>query len=153
MHLIKASTSGQFSCTSPTSVSPGLYEQVSDSVTVSRGTDDSSHFSSGLSSTRTAPQYRPSTLQAQTIGLMGPPPILPSTRPIAPVQAPIAFSHATNPFSTGQPARDISVAGNTSVVMPFATLDSPQANHIEGDVAIPSMLQSDLPVDTLAQLQ
>jgi epidermal growth factor receptor substrate 15 len=153
MHLIKASMSGQFSCTPPISVSPGLHEQISGSIPVSRGTDDSSNFSSGPSSTRIAPQYRPSTLQAQTNGLNGPPPILPSTRPTAPVQAPIAFGHATGPFSTGQPAWDISAAGNTNVAIPFATFDSPQANHIEGGVAVPFMLQSNLPVDTLAQVR
>ncbi|KIM88114.1 hypothetical protein PILCRDRAFT_248113 [Piloderma croceum F 1598] len=146
MHLIKASMSGQFSCTPPTSISP-LYEQVSGSETVSRGTDHSGHFSSRPSSARTAPQYGSSTLQAPTNGLKGPPPILPSTRPTAPVQVPITFGHATSQFSTGQPAWDISAAGNTSVAMPFATLDLLQANHIEGDVAVPFMLQSNLPVD------
>jgi epidermal growth factor receptor substrate 15 len=152
MHLITASVSGQFSCTS-TSLPPGLYEQVSDGIIVSRGMDDSGPFSSRSSPIRAAPQNTgPCALQAQTNGLKGPSPILPSTKPTAPVQAPNAFSNVANPFSTDQPAWDITATEKASADMLFDTLDSLKENHIEGDVAAPVMLQSGLPVDTLARV-
>lgn len=153
MHLIRASMSDQFSFTPLTSVSPELYEQVSGGLTMSHGTDDSSPFSSGPSPICPAPQYGPSTLQAQTSGLKGPPDVLPSRRHTAPAQAPIAFGNAFSPFSIGQPAWDISAAGNTSVAMPFDPLDSLQTNDIDGSVAVPFTLQSNLPVDTLPQVR
>ena len=153
MYLIKASMSGQLSFI-PTTLPPGLYEQASGGAIVSHATGGSGPLSSStFAPARTATQYTSqSTLQTQTTGQKGSPPVLPSRRPAAPAHAPNAFGGGASPFSTGQPAWDVTPAEKTRADKFFDTLDSQKVDYIEGDVAVPFMLQSNLPEDTLAQV-
>jgi epidermal growth factor receptor substrate 15 len=150
MYLIKAVMSGQLSFI-PTTLPPGLYEQASGGGIVSHGTGGSGSFSTTAS--RLAHQHTgPGVLQAQSTGQKRAPPVLPSRRPTVPVQVPNAFGSSTTPFSIGQPTWDVTPAEKTSADRFFDTLDTQKLDYIEGDVAVPFMLQSNLPEDTLAQV-
>lgn len=148
MYLIKASMSGQLSFI-PTSLPPGLYEQAGGGGIVSHGTGGSGIVSpTSFTPTRMMQQYTgPSALQPQTTGQKRAPPVLPSRKLTAPVQVPNAFGN-----TTGQQAWDVTPAEKASADRFFDTLDTQKVNYIEGDVAVPFMLQSNLPEDTLAQV-
>jgi epidermal growth factor receptor substrate 15 len=91
-----------------------------------------------------AQQYTgPGALQAQTTGQKRVPPVLPSRKPTAPVHVPNAFVNT---------AWDVTTAEKASADRFFDTLDSQKVDYIEGEVAVPFMLQSNLPDDTLAQV-
>ena len=145
--------SGQLSFI-PTSLPPGLYEQASGGGIVSHGTGSSGSYNTGsFSPTRMTQQYTgPGALQAQTTGQKRVPPVLPTRKPSAPIQASHAYSHPAASFSTGQPTWDVTAAEKASADRFFDTLDSQKLGYIEGDVAVPFMLQSNLPEDTLAQV-
>jgi epidermal growth factor receptor substrate 15 len=145
--------SGQLSFI-PTSLPPGLYEQASGGGIVSHGTGSSSSYNTGsFSPTRVAQQYTgPGALQAQATGQKRVPPVLPSRKPSAPIQTSSVFSNAATPFPTGQLSWDVTTAEKASADRFFDTLDSQKLGYIEGDVAVPFMLQSNLPEDILAQV-
>lgn len=82
--------------------------------------------------------------------------MLPSRKPSAPMQVATstgnAFGNASSPFATGQPAWDVTAAAKVASDGFFDTLDTQHLGYIEGDVAVPFMLQSNLPEDVLAQV-
>lgn len=150
--------SGQLSFI-PTSLPPGLYEQAGGGGVASHATGGSGSFSPSLtgsfSNRSIQPQYTGQhVLQAQTTGQKRAPPVLPSRRPTAATSTPTgsAFGNAASPFQTTQPAWDVTAAEKASSDQFFNTLDSQHLGYIEGDVAVPFMIQSNLPEDTLAQV-
>ncbi|KAF7983076.1 hypothetical protein HWV62_23989 [Athelia sp. TMB] len=148
MYLIQASMSGSLSFI-PTSLPPGLYEQAAGTSIVTHPTGGSSSFSPTPSRVQT--QYTgQSALQSQITGQKRAPPVLPSRKVTTPAQ------FGASPFANGQhapvPAWDVTAAEKASADRFFDTLDSQKVNYIEGDVAVPFMLQSNLPEDILAQV-
>jgi len=145
MYLIQASMTGQLSSV-PTSLPPGLYEQAGGAVS-SHGTGGSMNISSpGF------PQVpRHTTLQPQLTGQASRAPPLPNRRlghsGLAPTIPPFP---GVAPQTTGQ--WDVTPAEKASADQFFDTLDTKHRGYIEGDVAVPFMLQSKLPEDVLAQV-
>lgn len=160
MYLIQASMSGQLSFI-PTSLPPGLYEQASGGVT-SHTTGSMAPISPNLTGSFNSrmglqQQYTGQTLQSQTTGQQKrAPPVLPSRKPTAPAPAPTpavsAFGSTASPFQPSQPAWDVTPAEKASADRFFETLDTQKAGYIEGEVAVPFMIQSNLPEDVLAQV-
>jgi epidermal growth factor receptor substrate 15 len=78
-------------------------------------------------------------------------PTLPSRR-----HAPVAQTPSVPPFPGAAPQTtgswDVTPAEKASADRFFDTLDSPKQGYIEGDVAVPFMLQSKLPEEVLAQI-
>lgn len=150
MYLIQASMSGQLSFI-PTSLPPGLYEQASGSGGVV------SHITGGgVPISPVSPGYLhrsikgvqqqhtgPSALQAQTTG--------PKKAPVLPVRKPTA-PMGSSPFATTQQAWDVTPTEKATADRFFDTLDSQKLGYIEGAVAVPFMLQSNLPEEVLAQV-
>lgn len=151
--------SGQLSFI-PTSLPPGLYEQAGGSSITSHATGGSASLSpSTFSPNRAAVQQQytgQSALQPQITGQKRAPPVLPSRKPTAAPQIPLstggAFSNTASPFPNAQPTWDVTAAEKASADRFFDTLDSQKLNYIEGDIAVPFMLQSNLPEDTLAHI-
>ncbi|KAG1749118.1 uncharacterized protein EDB91DRAFT_1112566 [Suillus paluster] len=144
MYLIQASMSGQLSSI-PTSISPSLYEQAG-GVSV-HATGGSANFSSpGF------PQVpRQNAVQPQLTGQASPAPPLPNRRLGPSKLAPtIPAFPGVPPQPTGQ--WDVTAAEKASADSFFDTLDLQRRGYIEGDVAVPFMLQSKLPEDVLAQI-
>lgn len=113
---------------------------------MSHGTGGSSSANPGsFNPTRMTHQY--GALQAQTTGQKRAPPVLPSRKLTAPVQIPNAFGN-----TAGQHAWDVTPVEKANADRFFDTLDTQKVDYIEGDVAVPFMLQSNLPEDTLAQV-
>lgn len=146
--------SGQLSFI-PTSLPPGLYEQAGGVATHATG---GSGYSVPPSRMTIQQQYTgQNAIQQQSTGQQRrAPPVLPSRKVTAPVQVPVstgnAFGNTASAFSTGQPAWDVTPAAKASADGFFDTLDTQRLGYIEGDVAVPFMLQSNLPEDTLAQV-
>lgn len=167
MYLIQASMSGQLSFI-PTTLPPGLYEMASGSsgsTVASHTTGNSGSFSPGLSGTfpqnsgsnlvrpqvtgkPLQPQYSGQPLQTQFTGPVlqhqtGPNKLPRST--LGPGQSPFA---AVSPQT--QPAWDVTPAEKANADKFFDTLDTHKLGYIEGDVAVPFMIDSKLPEDDLA---
>jgi len=152
MYLIQSTMSGQLSFV-PTSLPPGLYDQVSgkfDAV-VSHTTGSSSQLSPSTNrfpAGALQPQYT-SGLQPQLTS-RGPPPNIPP-RPAA-VPGVSTFSHTT-PFSAPPaPQWDITPAEKANSDRFFDGLDTAKKDYIEAGAAVPFMTQSNLPEDVLAQI-
>lgn len=148
MYLIQATMSGQLSFV-PTSLPPGLYDQASG--VVSHATGGSSQLSPSTSRFTAA-----GALQTQYTG--GVQPQLtgrgPSSVPPRPAAMPGVgpFSH-TSPFGTPPaPQWDITPAEKVNSDRFFDGLDNAKIGYIEADAAVPFMMQSNLPEDTLAQI-
>lgn len=166
MYLIQASMSGQLSFI-PTTLPPGLYELASGSsgsTVVSHTTGNSGSFSPGLSGTfpqnsgsslvqpqltgkPLQPQYSGQPLQQQFTGSVlqhqTGPTKLPRNTP-----APGPFTAA--PAAQTQPAWDVTPAEKANADKFYDTLDVQKRGYIEGDVAVPFMIDSKLPEDILA---
>ncbi|OAX43822.1 hypothetical protein K503DRAFT_853081 [Rhizopogon vinicolor AM-OR11-026] len=144
MYLIQASMSGQLSAV-PTSLPPGLYEQAA-GVSV-HGTGGSVTF--GNPGFPQVPRH--TAVQPQSTGQPSPAPPLPNRRlgpsRLAPTIPPFP---GVAPQTTGQ--WDVTSAEKASADRFFDTLDVQRRGFIEGDVAVPFMLQSKLPEDVLAQV-
>jgi len=144
MYLIQASMSGQLSSI-PTSLPPGLYEQAS-GVSV-HGTGGSVTFGSlGF------PQVpRHTAVQSHSTGQASPAPPLPNRR-----LGPSKLVPTIPPFPGVAPQTigqwDVTAAEKASADRFFDTLDVQRRGFIEGDVAVPFMLQSKLSEDVLAQV-
>jgi epidermal growth factor receptor substrate 15 len=162
MYLIQASMSGQLSFI-PTTLPPGLYEMASGSsgsTVVSHATGNSGSFSPGI--TGTFPQNNgPSLVRPQLTGK----PLQPqySGQPLstqftgpgsnklprnAPASAPGPFAAAS--ATQAQPAWDVTPTEKSNADRFFDTLDAQKRGYIEGDVAVPFMIDSKLPEDDLA---
>ncbi|KAH9060032.1 hypothetical protein EDB87DRAFT_1674880 [Lactarius vividus] len=169
MYLIQASMSGQLSFI-PTTLPPGLYEMASGSsgsAVASHATGNSGSFSPGLpgtfpqnnGSSVVRPQLTGKPLQPQYSGqplqqqFTGPglqqhqtgPTKLPRNAPV-PVPGPFAVASAAQT----QPAWDVTPAEKANADKFFDTLDAQKRGYIEGDVAVPFMIDSKLPEDDLA---
>ncbi|KAH9079246.1 hypothetical protein EDB83DRAFT_2341569 [Lactarius deliciosus] len=169
MYLIQASMSGQLSFI-PTTLPPGLYEMASGSsgsAVASHTTGNSGSFSPGLSSTfpqnngssvvrpqltgkPLQPQYSGQPLQQQFTGSalqqhQTGPTKLPRNAP-APAPGPFAAASAAQT----QPAWDVTPPEKANADKFFDTLDVQKRGYIEGDVAVPFMIDSKLPEDDLA---
>ncbi|KAI6036889.1 hypothetical protein BKA83DRAFT_684365 [Pisolithus microcarpus] len=148
MYLIQTVMSGKLPFI-PTTLPPGLYEQASGSLTA-QVTGGSSHLGTPASSTFPFSPTKPPPVQPQFTGqgARNISPTLPSRRPAPAAQIP--------PFSsiTAQPSApwDITPAEKATSDRFFDTLDTLKRGYIEGDVAVPFMLQSKLPEDVLAQV-
>lgn len=162
MFFIQGLMSGQISSI-PTSLPPGLYQQAGvspagnqDSIR-SHMSDNSGSFSplSGtFPQTRSVrPQYtgQSQVLQAELTGLSGTqpgPPVLPS-RPKPTSINPPPFI----PQRNGHTAQwDVTPVEKANADRFFDELDSTGRGYIEGDVAVPFMLKSNLPGEDLAQV-
>ncbi|KDQ60579.1 hypothetical protein JAAARDRAFT_67021 [Jaapia argillacea MUCL 33604] len=161
MYLIQACMSGQLTLV-PATLPPGLYEQAggraAERVT-SHGTGSSGSFSPTLAGsfpgrqsavqTHSTGQMRPqitgSQLKSSTTG-----PPLPS-RPSPALIGSSAFGTALQPQGTGQ-HWDITATEKANADRFFDTLDPQMRGYIEGDVAVPFLLQSKLPEEALAQI-
>ncbi|KAH9857811.1 hypothetical protein C2E23DRAFT_720331 [Lenzites betulinus] len=168
MYLIQASMSGQLQTLPPT-LPPFLYDQASNGI-VPQATGDSGHVSpsltGGFPNRPLQPQYtgqalsslQPqmtgqtfSSLQPQATGQMRAAPPLPART------AASTMSNSTFPFiqqqSTGAtPQWDVTAQEKVNSDRIYDTLDTLKRGYIEGDVAVPFMLQSKLPEDVLAQI-
>ncbi|EIW85357.1 hypothetical protein CONPUDRAFT_135123 [Coniophora puteana RWD-64-598 SS2] len=151
MYLIQGTMSGALSFI-PTTLPPGLYEQAGgrqhDGV-ASHATGSSLHSpvppGGAFPAAPRAPQ-RP--LHPQSTGPAAPP--LPSRPP-----AGSNFAPAVPPFpsiQTNNMQWDVTPAEKASSDQFFDTLDTQKRGFIEGDVAVPFMLQSKLSEDVLAQV-
>ncbi|TFY65462.1 hypothetical protein EVG20_g5572, partial [Dentipellis fragilis] len=157
MYLIQASMSGQLSFV-PTTLPPGLYDQASGKLdgVASHMTGGSVTLSPSVTgsfpprpSAGVQPQYTgQGILQPQFTGSgIRPTPAIPprpqATLPPFPVPA----------QATGQAQHwDVTPSDKASSDSFFETLDTQKRGYIEGDVAVPFMLQSKLPEDVLAQV-
>ena len=162
MYLIQASMSGQLQ-TIPPVLPPYIYEQAKNGV-VPQATGDSGHASPSLAggfsnrpiqsqyTGQTFSQIQPqmtgqtlSSIQPQTTGPLRSAPQLPARS---------AFS-SSSPFIQQQATGaqwDVTPQEKANSDRLFDTLDPQKRGYIEGDVAVPFMLQSNLPEEVLAQV-
>lgn len=162
MYLIQASMSGQLR-TLPLTLPPGLYEQAGgrspfDAV-VSHATGGSGSFSPSMSGSFSG---RPmSTLEPQFTGassvfhpqMTGQLRSAPSAPPL-PARSVLANPSSTFPFAQPQTTQqwDVTPSEKANADRIFDELDKQKRGFIEGDVAVPFMLKSQLPEDVLAQV-
>ena len=151
MYLIQATMSNQLSFI-PTLLPPGLYEQAGGAAVAAHATGSSAHPASPATSPSfPAPPVKQPSVQTNFTGQPNLAPTLPSRRP-----APVAQTPAVPPFPSVVPQAtglwDVTPAEKTNADRFFDNLDSHKRGYIEGDVAVPFMLQSKLPEDVLAQI-
>ncbi|KAL0947299.1 hypothetical protein HGRIS_013418 [Hohenbuehelia grisea] len=152
----------------PTSLPPGLYQQASGGAfqsassfggLASQPTGTSGSFSPSLSSfSQNRPLQQQYTGQSQSLqpdytGLSatqgrGPPPRLPS-RPNVVAAGSAAFGNLNG---AAQPPWDVSAADKAAYDQHFETLDTHKQGYIEGDIAVPFMVQSNLDGEDLARI-
>ena len=149
MFLIQATMSNQLSFI-PTTLPLGLYEQAGGAAVVAHATGSSAHHASPAATSFPAPVKQP-PVQTNFTGQSNLAPSHPSRRPPPVTQPP------TIPSFTGVPAHatghwDVTPAEKASADRFFDTLDSHKRGYIEGDVAVPFMLQSKLPEEVLAHV-
>lgn len=172
MYLIQALMSGRIS-TLPPSLPPGLYEQAGgktpfDSVAshttgASMSTPSVGSFfpgAGGASGGR--PPFPSAPVQQQFTG-QRPIPAQTTGQAFAPAPAPrlpartgagslSAFGSLGSPFPAAQQVWDVTADEKATTDKFFDTLDPQRRGYIEGDVAVPFMLQSQLSEDILAQV-
>ncbi|KAI1790765.1 hypothetical protein LXA43DRAFT_1144962 [Ganoderma leucocontextum] len=165
MYLIQASMSGQLETIPPT-LPPFLYDQAQNGI-VPQATGDSGHtspsFTGSFTSRPLQPQYtgqalsqiQPqmtgqtlSSIQPQTTG-----PLRSTAAPPLPARS--ALSTGSSPFIQQQTTGaqwDVTPQEKAGSDRLFDGLDPQKRGFIEGDVAVPFMLQSKLPEEVLAQV-
>ena len=145
MYLIQATMSGQLSFI-PTSLPPGLYEQAGGAPVVAHATGSSAHISSPTTSGVKQPP-----VQANFTGQQNLTPLILSRRSVPVAQTPVVPPFpGVAPQTTG--LWDVTPTEKANADNFFDTLDSHKRGYIEGDVAVPFMLQSKLPEEVLAQV-
>ncbi|KIJ60603.1 hypothetical protein HYDPIDRAFT_116899 [Hydnomerulius pinastri MD-312] len=148
MYLIQALMSGQLSFI-PTTLPPGLYEQAGGGGIVAHATGSSAHLGSPGAPTFPAPKQQP--LHGTFTGQTSSAPALPTRRPGQAGQVPVVPPFpGVAPQATGQ--WDVTAAEKAGADRFFDTLDQQKRGFIEGDVAVPFMLQSKLSEDILAHV-
>ncbi|KAI0637253.1 hypothetical protein C8Q77DRAFT_1051385 [Trametes polyzona] len=171
MYLIQASMSGQLQ-TLPATLPPYIYEQATHGV-VPQATGDSGHISpsltGGFPSRPIQAQYTGQTLssiqpqmtgqtfssiQPQMTGPMRSTPAAPPlpARSAAPTASSPAFPFLQQQSTGATPQWDVTPQEKANSDRIFDSLDTQKKGYIEGDVAVPFMLQSKLPEDVLAQV-
>lgn len=150
MYLIQATMSNQLSFI-PASLPPGLYEQASGVAVVAHATGSSGHPASPAMSPSFLAAVKQLPVQTNFTGQPHLAPTLPSRRP-----APVAQTPTVPPFPGMVPQAtglwDVTPVEKASADRFFETLDSHKRGYIEGDVAVPFLLQSKLPEEILAQV-
>lgn len=159
MYLIQAVMHGQLQAI-PSVLPPGLYEQAAgkslfDGI-ATHATGSSGHFSPGLSASfsgRPVSTIEPhftgqtSPLHPQTTGPLR------SSNGIQPQRS--AFGSTTFPFlqpqSTGA-QWDVTPEEKAHADRVFDALDTQRNGYVDGNIAVPFMMQSKLPEDVLAQV-
>lgn len=160
--------SGQLQ-TIPSALPPFIYEQASNGV-VPQATGGSGHMSpsltGGFPGHSVQPQYTGqalSQLQPQMTGqgfssiqpqMTGPLRSTPGAPPL-PARSALSSSGPAFPFVQQQTTGaqwDVTPQEKASSDRIFDSLDTQKRGYIEGDVAVPFMLQSKLPEDVLAQV-
>ncbi|RPD65853.1 hypothetical protein L227DRAFT_123328 [Lentinus tigrinus ALCF2SS1-6] len=172
MYLIQASMSGQLQ-TIPSTLPPSVYEQASNGI-VPQATGGSGHMSpsltGGFPGHVVQPQYTGqalSQLQSQMTGqglssiqpqMTGQLRSTPSAPPL-PARSALSSSGVVSspafPFVQQQTTGaqwDVTPQEKASSDRIFDSLDAQKRGYIEGDIAVPFMLQSKLPEDVLAQV-
>ncbi|KAF8556898.1 hypothetical protein OG21DRAFT_1408041 [Imleria badia] len=148
MYLIQATMSSQLSFI-PSSLPPGLYEQAGGAAVVAHATGSSAHPASPATSPL-PPAVKQVPVQTNFTGQPNIAPTLPSRRP------PVTQTPAVPPFPGVAPQAtglwDVTPVEKASTDRFFDTLDPHNRGYIEGDVAVPFMLQSKLPEEVLAQV-
>ncbi|EIW60637.1 uncharacterized protein TRAVEDRAFT_146188 [Trametes versicolor FP-101664 SS1] len=171
MYLIQASMSGQLKSL-PASLPHFIYDQATNGV-VPQATGGSGHISpsltGGFPGGSVQPQYtgqalssiRPqmtgqtySSIQPQMTGQMMSTPTAPPlpARSAAPSTSSSAFPFLQQQSTGATPQWDVTPQEKVNADRIFDTLDTSKRGYIEGDVAVPFMLQSKLPEDVLAQV-
>ena len=154
MYLIQGSMSGSIQ-NIPPSLPSYIYDQAkSGPDTVVSHATGSSGFSSPTAFGGGFPGRPLSTIQHQYTGTGILQPQITGQRPAPPLpaRAPTIPSFPLAPQATGQPVWDVTSSEKATFDNFFDTLDSQKRNYIEGDVAVPFMLQSKLSDDVLAQV-
>jgi epidermal growth factor receptor substrate 15 len=155
MYLIQACMSGQLPFV-PTSLPPGLYEQAGGVAT--HATGGSGSFSPGLggafpgrpvAAQHTGTTAMASPLQQQFTGQ-------PRMAPPVPQRTPAALGGSAfgmQAHNTGMAQQwDVTAAEKANSDRFFDTLDAQKIGFIDGDQAVPFMVQSGLPEDALSQI-
>lgn len=167
MYLIQLSMSGQLSFI-PNSLPPGLYDQAKVDGVASHSTGatiGSRPLSPNMTGTfnrvsTIQPQYSGSPVQQQYTGQTLQPQYTGSGMKTAPAIPPRPAPASANipPFpgvaqqQQQQQAWDVTPTEKANSDKFYDTLDAQKRGFIEGDVAVPFMLQSKLPEDVLAQI-
>jgi epidermal growth factor receptor substrate 15 len=128
----------------PTSLPPGLYHQAGGGKEPFGPVK--SHISGNSGSFN--PVVRSFQQDTGEIQLLQPDITGPSSQLKVPIVSARSFTHS-NGYS---PAWDVSPAEKASSDRHFDTLDSQKRGYIEGDVAVPFMLDSTLPAEVLAEI-
>ena len=163
MYLIQGVMSGQIASV-PQTLPPGLYQQASGmggptASVRSHHTGNSGSYSpvgSTFSQNRIQPQYTGQTQMLQP-NLTGNVPNIPARRgpPVPPhlPARPNLSQIASSAFGQhAQPPWDISAAEKAESDGFFDNLDTNRQGYIEGEIAVPFMLESQLPGEDLAQV-
>ena len=142
--------------TIPAALPPYLYDQAKPSpdAIVSHATG-SSGFSSPTAFGGGFPGRPVSTIQPPYAGsaILQPQVTGPRQPPVLPARAPTIPAFPLAPQATGQqPQWDVTAQEKSNFDTFFDTLDTQKKGYIEGDVAVPFMLQSKLSDDILAQV-
>ncbi|OCH95289.1 hypothetical protein OBBRIDRAFT_788483 [Obba rivulosa] len=165
MYLIQASMSGQVQ-NLPSTLPPSLYEQAGGKTlfeqVTTHATGDSVSYSPSL--TGVFPGRPVSTIQPQFTGsgsilqpqLTGQLKQIVSAPPL-PARSALGTSTSVFPFAQSPAASqtqhwDVAPAEKASADRLFDGLDTQKRGYIEGDIAVPFMLQSKLSKDVLAQI-
>ncbi|KAF5372949.1 hypothetical protein D9758_001736 [Tetrapyrgos nigripes] len=164
MYFIQGVMSGQITVIPP-SLPPGLYQQAGGGVRTHM-TGNSGSFSPGPNQSAFAQNIRPQytgqsqMLQPQSTGLAAQKPVAPTlpARPGATVNSSrigssvFGSQQPNGVVSQSQPQWDVTAAEKAQSDSYFDKLDANHAGYIEGDVAVPFMLESKLPGEILAQV-
>ncbi|KIK63762.1 hypothetical protein GYMLUDRAFT_196623 [Collybiopsis luxurians FD-317 M1] len=159
MYLIQGVMSNQIPVL-PTSLPPGLYQQASGAATASvrtHATGTSGSFSPSATQTSfpqnrgyVQPQYTGQMLQPQGTGTVAQKSIsIAPTLPARKVTTPSSIGSSA--FNTA-PHWDVTAADKAASDGYFDTLDTTKQGYIEGEIAVPFMLESKLPGEVLAQV-
>ncbi|TRM59402.1 hypothetical protein BD626DRAFT_550246 [Schizophyllum amplum] len=151
MYFIQHVMSGQISFI-PSSLPPGLYQQAGGIAPQATGSV-TAHMTGGGSGF----PAQPSPLPQQYTGHRQPlQPNMTGARsaaaPSLPARPAAAAAFGSQAFGTAHLAWDVTPTEKANSDKFFDTLDTAKAGFIEGDVAVPFMLQSNLPEDDLAQV-
>ncbi|KAL1730302.1 hypothetical protein EV714DRAFT_211293 [Schizophyllum commune] len=147
MYFIQHVMSGHISFI-PSSLPPGLYQQAGGVAPQATGSVATHMTGGGF-----PPQ--PSPLHQQYTGQRPIQPNMTGNRvvstPSLPAR-PAAAAFGSQAFGTAQPAWDVTPTEKANSDKFFDGLDTAKLGYIEGDVAVPFMLQSNLPEDDLARV-
>ncbi|KIY43688.1 hypothetical protein FISHEDRAFT_68088 [Fistulina hepatica ATCC 64428] len=146
MYLIQGLMSDQLSLV-PSSLPPTLYQQAGGQPVASHGTGSSSVYTPLSGSFATVPSHVSSQYTGQSVQRAD---MTGTGSARQPPQLPVRPSAASAFFA--QQTWDVTPAEKASSDKFFDTLDTHKYGYIEGDVAVPFLLESKLPSDELAQV-